>query len=125
MSHDARDLLPCPFCGGAAVRVDIESGENSGGSCIACTKCQASSNVEFEFKENFVSKWNTRATLSPMGLLEEVRDALESLPDDIEIFRSLCAAGKSNRAKMLAVDSLLQPARALLAKLPKLTGEGM
>ena len=53
-------LKPCPFCGGKAERIDIADGENAGGSCIACTKCQASSNVEFEFKENFVSNWNRR-----------------------------------------------------------------
>lgn len=58
----AEKLLPCPFCGGRAERVDIEDSENAGGSCISCTKCQASSNVEFEFKENFVSNWNRRTT---------------------------------------------------------------
>lgn len=57
----AADLSPCPFCGGTAERIDIEDGENAGGSCISCTVCQASSNVEFEFKENFVSNWNRRA----------------------------------------------------------------
>lgn len=55
------DLLPCPFCGGPAERVDIEDGENAGGSCICCTRCNASSNVEFGFKENYVSNWNRRA----------------------------------------------------------------
>lgn len=54
-------LLPCPFCGGDAERIDIEDGENAGGSCISCTVCQASSNIEFEFKENFVSNWNRRS----------------------------------------------------------------
>lgn len=57
-------LLPCPFCGAEAERVDIENGENAGGSCISCTGCQASSNVEFEFKENFVNNWNCRAVHS-------------------------------------------------------------
>ena len=58
-----RELLDCPFCGGAAEIVNIESGENVGGSCVCCTVCQASSNVEFGFKENFVSNWNRRAEL--------------------------------------------------------------
>lgn len=53
-------LLPCPFCGNAAQIVNIEEGENAGGSCVECTHCQASSNVEFEFKENFVNNWNRR-----------------------------------------------------------------
>ncbi|ABF71320.1 p066 [Rhizobium phage 16-3] len=58
-----RELKPCPFCGGDAERVDIAEGENAGGSCISCTACQASGNVEFGYKENFVSNWNRRASL--------------------------------------------------------------
>ncbi len=57
-------LKPCPFCGGEAERVDIEDGNNAGGSFIHCTVCDASGNVEFEFKENFVSNWNRRAATS-------------------------------------------------------------
>jgi Lar family restriction alleviation protein len=67
-------LKPCPFCGGTPERVDIEDGENAGGSCIACTVCMASGNVEFERKENFVSNWNRRAALaSPAPASEEVK----------------------------------------------------
>lgn len=54
------ELLPCPFCGGPAERVDIDEGENAGGSCICCTSCLASGNVEFDFKENFIDNWNRR-----------------------------------------------------------------
>ncbi len=57
-------LLPCPFCGGKADRIDIEDGENAGGSCIFCTACQASGNIEFGRKENFVNNWNRRSALS-------------------------------------------------------------
>ncbi|MHB8284369.1 MAG: hypothetical protein ACYDD1_06805 [Caulobacteraceae bacterium] len=57
---DGGTLEACPFCGGEAERIDIEDGENAGGSCISCKTCQASSNVEFGFKENFVSNWNRR-----------------------------------------------------------------
>lgn len=53
-------LKPCPFCGGGAERIDIDDGDNEGGSCVVCKDCQASSNVEFGFKENFVSNWNRR-----------------------------------------------------------------
>ncbi len=55
-------LLPCPFCGGPAERLDFGPGdaENAGGSCIACTRCQSSGPVEFGRKENFVSNWNRR-----------------------------------------------------------------
>jgi len=54
------DLLPCPFCGAVAEQLDFDDGENIGGSCISCTRCGASGHVEFGFKENFVSQWNTR-----------------------------------------------------------------
>lgn len=56
----SEELKPCPLCGGEAERVDIDEGENVGGSCISCKRCLASSNVEFEFKENFISNWNRR-----------------------------------------------------------------
>lgn len=55
-------LLPCPFCGGEALRFTIGDDEpnNAGGDVITCTKCQASSHVEFCRKENLVDRWNTR-----------------------------------------------------------------
>lgn len=57
-------LAPCPFCGAPAEIIEIEDGENEGGSCVSCTRCQASSNVEFGRKENFVSNWNARVGAS-------------------------------------------------------------
>lgn len=56
-------LKPCPFCGGEAKRMTIGEDEpnNAGGDVIVCTRCQASSHVEFGRKENLVSRWNTRA----------------------------------------------------------------
>lgn len=59
------ELLPCPFCGGEAEIVHLDDGDNVGGSCVCCTKCQASGNVEFGRKENFVENWNRRAALRP------------------------------------------------------------
>ena len=55
-------LKPCPFCGGEAERFTIGADEpsNAGGDVIFCTRCQASSHVEFGRKENLVSAWNTR-----------------------------------------------------------------
>ena len=57
------ELLPCPFCGGDAQRFTIGEDEpnNAGGDVISCTRCGASSHVEFGRKENLVSRWNTRA----------------------------------------------------------------
>ena len=56
-------LLPCPFCGESAERIDFGpgAGDNEGGSCVACTGCGSSGPVEFGFKENFRSTWNRRA----------------------------------------------------------------
>ena len=54
------DLKPCPFCGSEAEIVHITEGDNAGGSCVCCTRCMASSNVDFGRKENFVSNWNRR-----------------------------------------------------------------
>lgn len=60
------ELKPCPFCGGMAEIVEIDEGENAGGSCVCCTTCLASSKVEFGFKENFISNWNRRVqTIAP------------------------------------------------------------
>ena len=61
----APELKPCPFCGGDAEVIHIEEGENEGGSCVCCTVCMASSNLEFGFKENFVGNWNSRASAAP------------------------------------------------------------
>ena len=59
-------LKPCPFCGGEPRRVDLddidETDSNFGGSLIECTQCGACSPVHFEFKENLLDSWNTRAT---------------------------------------------------------------
>lgn len=58
-------LKPCPFCGGEAEIIHLDDGDNAGGSCVCCTRCQASGNVEFGRKENFVDNWNRRATTQP------------------------------------------------------------
>jgi len=58
-----QELKPCPFCGGKAERFTLTEEDepmNAGGDVITCTKCQASSHVEFGRKENLVSHWNTR-----------------------------------------------------------------
>lgn len=65
--HIAGNLLPCPFCRGKAERVDIAEGENAGGSCISCTVCHASGNLEFGRKENFISNWNRRSPTPATG----------------------------------------------------------
>jgi len=57
------DLLPCPFCGGKASRVDIPADvedENAGASYITCMRCDASTALHFDRKESLVSSWNRR-----------------------------------------------------------------
>ncbi len=76
---EGEKLLPCPFCGGKAKRIDIEDGENAGGSCIACSECNASGNVEFGFKENFVSNWNRRSTPAPDLVPQDVAELLSRI----------------------------------------------
>jgi hypothetical protein len=74
-------ILPCPFCGGPAEITEIDEGENAGGSCVCCTKCLASGNVEFGLKENFVSNWNRRVKTpvsDPVAQLVEAARAMRS-----------------------------------------------
>lgn len=63
-SEVTQALLPCPFCGGEAERFTLPEDEfgNGGGDVITCSRCQASSHVEFGRKENLVDRWNTRLT---------------------------------------------------------------
>lgn len=65
--REEMELLPCPFCGGSAEVVNIEDGENAGGSCVSCTRCLASGNLEFGRKENFRANWNRRAAIASIG----------------------------------------------------------
>lgn len=88
MPEGAGDVLsPCPFCGAPAEIVHIDGGELAGGSCVTCTKCLACSNVEFEFKENFVSNWNRRATEA------DLRAEVERLRANAKGMRALLRAG--------------------------------
>ena len=81
-------LLPCPFCGGDAEIVHIEEGENAGGSCVCCKRCNASSNVEFEFKENFISNWNRRSSsAAERAVVEALMDATAHLAGSASAYR--------------------------------------
>lgn len=58
------DLKSCPFCGGKAevIEFGVGSGDNEGGSCVCCVDCQSSGPVEFGYKENYISIWNSRVS---------------------------------------------------------------
>lgn len=63
---DPAVLLPCPFCGGRAMRITIADDAevaNVGGDVIACTKCQCSTRVFFGEKVGIEEAWNTRAAV--------------------------------------------------------------
>ena len=65
----ANGLMPCPFCGGKAHQLTIEQDDDPhfGGDVITCTECGASSHVEFGFKENLKSAWNSRTAMLQAG----------------------------------------------------------
>ncbi|MFV9323939.1 Lar family restriction alleviation protein [Citrobacter freundii] len=65
MPDSENGLMPCPFCGGKARQLTIEQDNDPhfGGDVITCTECGASSHVEFGFKENLKSVWNSRAAM--------------------------------------------------------------
>ncbi|EAV1591024.1 restriction alleviation protein, Lar family [Salmonella enterica] len=65
MPDSENGLMPCPFCGGKARQLTIEQDNDPhfGGDVITCTECGASSHVEFGFKENLKSAWNSRAAM--------------------------------------------------------------
>lgn len=51
--HEGR-AKPCPFCGGMAEIVEIDEGENAGGSCVvAAPTCTASSESVW-LQEDFI-----------------------------------------------------------------------
>lgn len=88
------DLLPCPFCGGAAERLDVPAedndDENAGGSCIQCSRCTASTALYFDRKENLAGSWNRRTACDdiarwmiersiPTGHGDSIPDLLEEM----------------------------------------------
>jgi len=108
------ELLPCPFCGSPAEIIDIEDGENAGGSCVSCTRCEASSALDFGRKENFVAKWNTRPSpardegAGTMGRGKEAREMLSWLDMSIERLRGRQDLTEANlRNKYLRLRALL------------------
>lgn len=52
---EARELLPCPFCGGAAFAYKAPM---SGSGFVECTKCTAA--VSGDNKADAIAKWNRR-----------------------------------------------------------------
>ena len=72
-----RDLLPCPFCGGEAIRVDVGLSEFVDGE-VTCEDCGG--NVgNYPTKADAIAAWNRRAlpAVQPDALIAERDEALE------------------------------------------------
>lgn len=105
----AGELKPCPFCGGEAEIIHLDDGDNAGGSCVCCTKCQASGNVEFGRKENFVDNWNRRAHPSPTPAADadRVRIAVELINAEINAPLTGSTHGAWDRGRIAGLKEAL------------------
>ena len=115
-------LLPCPFCGGEALRFTLpEDGlGNGGGDVITCTRCQASSHVEFGRKENLVDRWNTRLAHSLPSQADAGEEGFQAEVGRwmLECFGEEIAADRIERA-----DRFLEEALELSQTIPGFTVE--
>ena len=79
---EAMALLPCPFCGGAAIRKDIDATvetDAAGASYICCKRCWATTALQFDRKENLEDSWNRRTYLRAVEEREGLIEALAVL----------------------------------------------
>lgn len=122
---DNEVLKPCPFCGGHPERFTIgeEEPNNAGGDVIVCTRCQASSHVEFGRKENLVDRWNTRTALTKTEALPAKPVEMEGLVELVEAVDALfmTAEDRITGVSGVALQMLAEAAnkaRAVLSTLP-------
>ncbi|MDR5006637.1 Lar family restriction alleviation protein [Citrobacter sedlakii] len=111
--------MPCPFCGGKAHQLTIEQDDDPhfGGDVITCTECGASSHVEFGFKENLKSAWNSRAAMlhgaGPVSNSDELPlDYLQGQKDGLEWAAQLAEANHPQTGDWL-YDDPIDLARAI------------
>jgi len=73
MTQDS--LLPCPFCGGAAIQEDLQlaiGGEGEPYWLISCSDCGIPSSEGCDEREA-IAAWNRRAPDAALEALEEIR----------------------------------------------------
>jgi hypothetical protein len=85
----AREMLPCPFCGGDAVFGEInshgEDTEDAGGHFIQCTNAACGASIALIFpcmddpKPQLLERWNTRAPAAGRTERSEPGDAADKL----------------------------------------------
>jgi Lar family restriction alleviation protein len=88
-------LRPCPFCGGEALRLTLteEDGPgNVGGDAITCLGCGASSHVEFGYKENLVSIWNSRTADRAFRRIQDEANTVGDWRENASMIDSICIA---------------------------------
>ena len=117
-------LAPCPFCGGEAQRFTIGDSEpdNAGGDVITCTRCGASSHVEFGRKENLVSAWNTRSP-DLLAMVEKMADGVELAANRLHRLSVEAIVSGDERLKCSVLD-WADEARATLTEYHAMKGDG-
>lgn len=87
---DGDELLPCPFCGGAARFVEVEAGAYAGGHFIGCSdgRCGASTDIMFAVKDDpkphLREKWNSRSRQSVDAPSDKVLKSIEEMARDYD-----------------------------------------
>lgn len=114
----AGEIKSCPFCGGEAEIIHLDDDDNAGGSCVCCTKCQASGNVEFGRKENFVENWNRRSHPSPPPAADadRVRIAVEFINAKINAPLTGPTHGAWDRGRIAGLKEALAALKSTAAK---------
>jgi len=83
-------LSPCPFCGGAAIRLTIKDDRDPhhDGNAITCSSCDACTRVVLGEKTGLADLWNSRAAtpqawLGQAGLYRTRFDALRNFEQSV------------------------------------------
>lgn len=109
----ARELLPCPFCGGAAQFMDTSEVTNEGGIVVECQKCRACTAVVFSAKDDpkpyALYLWNSR---DATALRKAVADKTRKL--DLELLEE--KAVSENRRLLI---------EELIARCEQINGEAL